>query len=375
MKPELGIYLHIPFCRRKCLYCDFCSFPATSEELRAAYTDALCREMRSYREAARAYTVDTVYIGGGTPSCLSVTETERLLACLYDNFDISAGAEVSSEVNPATADEEKLRVWRGLGINRLSVGVQSFDDGELRALGRLHTAGEAVAFVAAARRAGFENIGLDLMYGIPRQTPESFAATLARAVSLSPTHISAYSLQVEEGTPFFERRDTLDIPDDDANADLYDLCRATLETAGYAQYEISNYAKDGYQCRHNLRYWRMSPYIGMGVAAYSYFEGVRYGHDRDLPAYLASDFASHPAGEPLNAAEREYESVMLGLRLAEGIDDRAFALAFGYTFSEKYGARLAPYAAAGLVKRTEHGYALTPRGMYVSLAILAEILA
>lgn len=375
MKPNLGIYLHIPFCRRKCLYCDFCSFPASTEELRAAYTDALCREVRSYRDAAHAYTVDTVYIGGGTPSCLSVTETERLLACLFENFDISENAEITSEVNPATADEEILRVWHTLGINRLSVGVQSFDDVELRALGRLHTAGEAEAFVAAARRAGFENIGLDLMYGIPGQTMASFSATLSRAVSLAPTHISAYSLQVEEGTPFFELRDTLDIPDDDANADLYDLCRTTLENAGYRQYEISNYARDGHFCRHNMRYWRMSPYIGMGVAAYSCFEGVRYGHDRDLAAYLASDFASRPVGETLTAAAREYESVMLGLRLSDGIDDRAFSSAFGYTFSEKYGARLAPYVAAGLAKQTGHGYALTPRGMYVSLAILAEILA
>lgn len=374
MKPDIGIYIHIPFCRRKCLYCDFCSFTDTDEPLRRRYVDALVRELYAYRERLAPYRVSTVFIGGGTPSLLAAEETERVFDALRSCFDLDADAEITSEVNPATADFEKLVRWRALGINRLSIGVQSFSDAELRALGRLHTADEAQAFYLTARRAGFENIGMDLMYGIPGQTPASLKETLRRMIALAPEHISAYSLQVEEGTPFYDRRETLGLPSDDENADLYDMVTRELTSAGYRHYEISNYAKPGYESRHNLRYWRMSPYIGVGVAAYSYFEGVRYGHDRDLAAYLADDFSRRPAAEPRGEGDTEEEYIMLALRLADGIDDEDFRRAFGVTFTERYGARMAPLAARGLAVETGHGWALTDRGMYVSLAILADLL-
>ena len=374
MKPDIGIYIHIPFCRRKCLYCDFCSFTGIDSATRSRYVDALVRELRSYSTPLAPYTVNTVFIGGGTPSLLAAEETERVFDALRTCFDLAPDAEITSEVNPATADGEKLARWRAAGVNRLSIGVQSFSDTELRALGRLHTADEAEAFYRAARRAGFANIGLDLMYGIPGQTAASLAETLRRAVALAPEHISAYSLQVEEGTPFYDRRETLALPGDDENADLYDLVTHELAGAGYRHYEISNYAKPGYESRHNLRYWRMSPYIGVGVAAYSYFEGARYGHGRDLADYLADDFSRRPPAEPRGDGDTEEEYIMLALRLADGIDDEDFRRTFGVTFTERYGARMAPFVAEGLATRTGRGWALTEHGMYVSLALLAEIL-
>ena len=374
MKPDIGIYIHVPFCRRKCLYCDFCSFTDTDAKTRARYADALVREIRSYHASLAPYRVSTVFIGGGTPSLLTPDETERVFDALRDCFDIAPDAEITSEVNPATADEKKLVRWRNVGINRLSIGVQSFSDAELTALGRLHTADGAEAFFRAARRAGFENIGLDLMYGIPGQTAQSFRETLQRAARLSPEHISAYSLQLEEGTPFYAHRAEFALPDDDGNADLYDLAVHELGAAGYRHYEISNYAKPGYASRHNLRYWRMSPYIGIGVAAYSFFEGERYGHSRDLAAYLADDFTHRPAPEPRLDADAEEEYIMLALRLADGIDDADFCRVFGTTFTQRYGRRMEPFVGRGLAVRTGKGWALTDRGMYVSLAILAEIL-
>ncbi len=372
MSKRVGIYIHIPFCMRKCLYCDFCSFEGSTEAIRASYTDAICRELESYASHLKDYEVDTVYIGGGTPSCLSVSQTEKILSALKQTVVLTPDVEITSEVNPATADIEKLRAWHRLGINRLSIGVQSFDNACLKALGRLHTAEEAEDFIASAREAGFENISLDFMYGIPNQTKEIFKETLRRAVALSPNHISAYSLKIEEGTPFERMRATLSLPDEDAETELYEMCAEILAKAGYRHYEISNYAKAGYESRHNLRYWKMEEYIGVGVAAYSYFSGHRFGCDRDLEAYLLRDFSLHPHifEEP---CERELETVMLGLRLADGIDEVAFRRQFGYGFWEKYGVKLSRYIPCGLVLHDESTTCLTEQGMYVSLGILAEL--
>ncbi len=372
---KVGIYVHIPFCARKCPYCDFCSFEGSSAEEREAYTAALCREIASYREALADYTADTVYFGGGTPSMLAAEQTERVLRAICSAVPLAPDAEITSEVNPATADAEKLRAWRGMGINRLSVGVQSFCDTELAALGRLHTAGQAQDFLSLAGTCGFDNVSLDLMYAIPTETPETLGTTLSRAIETGVKHISAYSLKIEDGTPFAAMRRKLILPDEDAEADLYAQCIDTLAQAGYRHYEISNYALPGYECRHNLRYWRMEEYIGVGVAAYSFFDGKRYGCDRDLAAYLHRDFTKPPiSGTPLTPAQREYETVMLALRLREGIEEEAFRRAFGYGFFEKYGRRLAPFLTHGLAARDGTRTYLTDRGLYVSLGVLAEIL-
>ncbi len=373
MSKHIGIYIHIPFCRRKCLYCDFCSFEDSTPEVRRAYVDALCREMQAYAPRLTDYVADTVYIGGGTPSCLAAEETERILRTLSSCVRLAEGAEVTSEVNPATADREMLRAWRAAGINRISVGVQSFSDEELAALGRLHTAKEAEAFISTARESGFENISLDLMYGIPKQTPESFRESLARAVRLAPMHISAYSLKVEEGTPFAGMRSMLALPNEDSEVALYEMCVSELADAGYRHYEISNYARAGYESRHNLRYWQMEEYLGLGLAAYSYFGGVRFGRDRNLKAYLTRDFETC-MGVKEEPTEPELETIMLGLRLADGIDEESFRARFGYGFREKYGTRLEPLAEHGLVVFDADRTRLTDSGMYVSLGVLCEIL-
>ncbi len=372
MSKQVGIYIHIPFCERKCLYCDFCSYEGTTAAHRVAYVDALCREITAYAPRLVGYEADTVYIGGGTPSMLTCEETKRILSTLRSVVPFSAHAEVTSEVNPATADAEKLRAWQRMGINRLSIGVQSFQDAELRALGRLHTADEAEAFIRTARDVGFDNLSIDLMYGIPGETPESFRNTLDRAVTLSPDHISAYSLKVEEGTPFARMREQLTLPDEDTEVSLYEMCVSVLGGAGYRHYEISNYARAGYESRHNLRYWQMRDYIGFGLAAYSCFEGKRFGRDRDMDAYLSRDFRVDMGvkAEPMDV---ELETVMLGLRLADGIREEDFRQRFGYGFWEKYGERMQPFVTHGLAVHDGEKTYLTDSGMYVSLGILAEI--
>lgn len=375
MKPDgIGLYLHVPFCRRKCGYCDFCSFPDTTPAVRDAYADALIREMRAYAPLTRDVTVDTVFFGGGTPTMLTRGQFARLLAGIRESFCLSPGAEITCEANPAAADLSLVADLRELGVNRLSVGVQSFSDPELAALGRLHTAAEAYRFLSGLRGAGYDRFSLDLMYAIPGQTPESWQHTLTTALSLSPPHLSAYSLKVEEGTPFFARRDALNLPDADGDADLYDACVARLTAAGYNHYEISNYAAPGCECRHNLHYWREEPYIGLGVAAHSFFGGYRYGCDRDLAAYLRREFHPAPHGEAILPATKEYEAVMLGLRLREGIREDRFRARFGHGFREIYGARLAPLIPAGLVQSDDDATRLTDRGMYVILSVLDRIL-
>ena len=374
MSKRVGIYIHVPFCLRKCHYCDFCSFVGVGEGVRRAYATALCEELRAYRPYAAGYEVDTVYFGGGTPSLLAAEDMARVLGAIREVFSVREDAEITAEVNPKTADRELLSRWRELGICRLSIGVQSFDDGELSALGRLHTAREAEELFSLARKTGFENVTIDLMYAIPTQTRESFRRTLRRAIALRPDHISAYGLKIEEGTPFAERVEELHLPDGDAEADLYMDCVRILGEAGYRHYEISNYALPGRESRHNLRYWQMGEYIGIGVAAHSYFDGRRYGHSRDLAAYLSCPRPTLDTQEKQTEEEREYETVMLALRTADGIDERVFRAAFGYGFREKYAARLAPLAEAGLVLYEGEHTRLSDGAMYVCLAVLGHLL-
>ena len=280
MRDGFGVYLHVPFCLSKCPYCDFCSFPGSSEEDRERYVTAVLREIQERDFPRRSAT--SVFFGGGTPSLLSLNQFDRLISALSGRYSVAPDAEMTFEMNPATADREKLRSLRALGFNRVSIGCQSTSDEELAALGRAHTAEGFFRAYEDALAAGFRNINIDLMYGIPRQTAESFAKTLNTVVSLSPTHISAYGLIVEEGTPFYDRRASLGLPGDDAEADLYDLAFRTLADAGFSHYEISNYARPGYECRHNLLYWRQGEYAAYGLSASSHIGGVRETNTRDL---------------------------------------------------------------------------------------------
>lgn len=369
----LGLYLHIPFCIAKCAYCDFCSFPADNGT-RRRYVKALLCETGAQAKDFHGRTVDTVFFGGGTPTLLSPDELCALLDGIRAHFALAGDAEITVECNPKTADLSAFRILREGGFNRLSIGMQSANDNELAALGRAHRHADLLRAVADAKEAGFDNINLDLMFGIPHQTKESFAHTLDEVISLTPTHLSVYSLQIEEGTPFYQNRASLPLPSEEEEGEMAHMLHARLKAAGYARYEISNYAKEGRECRHNLRYWQMGDYLGLGIAAHSLVGNRRFYNREDFRAYLEDPLSMREEEEELSVASREFEYVMLGLRLACGIEETAFRATFGYGFHEKYEKRLLPYLSAGFAAFDGTRTRLTDRGMAVSNAILAEIL-
>jgi len=370
-KPALGLYIHIPFCKAKCAYCDFYSL-AHSEEKMDAYMAALLGHLEEVAPRAAGMQVDTVYFGGGTPSYLGAARLCRILQTVLRRYDVARDAEITLEANPDSAgDWKELRKLRRAGFNRLSLGVQSTDDALLRRIGRVHTYEQVQQAVMAARKAKFTNLSLDLIYGLPGQTMEDWQRTLADAVALGPEHLSCYGLKLEEGTPLWQQRQTLTLPDDDAQADMYLYTVAALGEMGYEQYEISNFAKSGKESRHNLKYWRMEEYAGFGPGAHSDFGGVRYGYVRDIDSYIAGRLVLSES-ETDSTLARDYEYVMLSLRTAAGIDRQ--------TFEKRYRQRFQPmetlfeqYEKAGLASRTEGGWRLTPRGFLVSNSIIAAL--
>ena len=370
-KPALGLYIHIPFCKAKCAYCDFYSL-AHSEEKMDAYMAALLRHLEEVAPRAAGMQVDTVYFGGGTPSYLGAARLCRILQTVLRRYDVARDAEITLEANPDSAgDWKELRKLRRAGFNRLSLGVQSTDDALLRRIGRVHTYEQVQQAVMAARKAKFTNLSLDLIYGLPGQSMEDWQRTLADAVALGPEHLSCYGLKLEEGTPLWQQRQTLTLPDDDAQADMYLYTVAALGEMGYEQYEISNFAKSGKESRHNLKYWRMEEYAGFGPGAHSDFGGVRYGYVRDIDSYIAGRLVLSES-ETDSTLARDYEYVMLSLRTAAGIDRQ--------TFEKRYRQRFQPmetlfeqYEKAGLASRTEGGWRLTPRGFLVSNSIIAAL--
>ena len=368
--PTLGVYVHLPFCKKRCAYCDFCSSVGREDDI-PAYVDAVIREIAARPAPGRR--VDTVYLGGGTPSLLPPSELERLLSALARGYSFDKDPELTLEVNPGTVDRCRLSELHSLGVNRLSMGVQSLSDRALSVLGRLHTADGARRAYADARDAGVENISLDLMTGLPGETPEELSETVSGFLSLAPEHISAYSLMLEEGTPLFSSPLRETVPGEDASADAIERTAEALAAGGYRRYEISNYARPGLESRHNLRYWRGEEYVGLGVAAYSYFEGVRFGAPRDLDGYLAGRPLPRVDLEVITPSERERETVMLSLRLAEGIDRAAYRRDFGRDPSELFSSVTSRYREFFTV--TDTAIALTGRGMSVSNALIAECLS
>ena len=370
-KPALGLYIHIPFCKAKCAYCDFYSL-AHSEEKMDAYTAALLRHLEEVAPRAAGMQVDTVYFGGGTPSYLGTARLIRILQTVQRRYDVTRDAEITLEANPDSAgDWRALRRLRRAGFNRLSLGVQSTDDELLRRIGRIHTYEQVQQAVTAARKAKLTNLSLDLIYGLPGQTMEDWQRTLADAVALGPEHLSCYGLKLEEGTPLWQQRQALTLPDDDAQAEMYLYTVAALSEAGYGQYEISNFARAGRESRHNLKYWRMQEYAGFGPGAHSDFGGVRYGYVRDLDAYIAGRLVLAEA-ETDGTLARDFEYVMLSLRTAEGIDRRTFENRYRQRF-EAMERLFVQYEQAGLAQRTEGGWRLTPRGFLVSNSIIVAL--
>ena len=339
-----------------------------------AYTKALIEEIEAFSPKARGYTVDTVFFGGGTPTIMPLFDIEAILEAVRRCFCFHPEAEITLEANPASAEKEKLSLLRALGFNRISVGVQSFLDEELKALGRVHTAAQAKVFLKDVREAGFQNVNIDLMYGIPHQTPESFQKTLREALSYSPEHISAYSLIIEEGTPFFEQCDTLPLPSEDEEVLLHsELCKI-LAGAGYRHYEISNFARDGYASRHNLRYWRCEEYLGFGAAAYSFFKGARYGNVRDVGKYMKDPTHAVFEKEILSEEALAYEYIMLHLRTSEGLSLDTYERRFGVKLKQRYKEEISRFRALGWVKDSEEYLSLTEEGMRFSNTVLVAFM-
>ncbi len=381
-KKRLGLYVHIPFCKSKCAYCDFNSAIPENAEIMSQYVSAVISHMESYKMIAGEYEVDSVFIGGGTPTALPEAELLRLIRAIKKIFSITKRAEFTVEANPATVNLRLLRRLRRLGVNRISFGMQSADNRELKALSRAHTRQEFLESYRMARAAKIENINIDVMFGIPYQTYDSLLKTLGFVTRLNPEHISLYNLKIEPGTPFFENRKAISevTADEDTEFAMYTGAIEFLASRGYAQYEISNFAAPGYKCLHNMKYWNCDEYLGFGVSAHSFFNGNRFAFIPDIRKYIPAveDMSSNipitSEIESLERRERMGEYIMLRFRLNEGLDPLQFASRFGASFEQLYGAKVNKYIQNGYIEKRAGAYCLTPAGMFVSNYILSDIL-
>lgn len=350
-KEELSLYIHIPFCVRKCGYCDFLSAPA-DEKARDRYVQALLMEIERYRGTETAdRKIKTLYIGGGTPSILSVNQLDCIIQKIKCTFNFCDDIEASMEMNPGTASKEKCRALYQMGINRLSIGLQSTNDMELKTLGRIHSYEDFLNTYTWCREAGFQNINVDLMAALPYQTVESYTTGLRKIIRLAPEHISAYSLILEEGTPFYQKYNSgcYPLPDEEQERLMYRETEQILAQAGYERYEISNYAKKGYACRHNLVYWQGGDYLGLGLGSSSYMDGVRFHNTTDLNTYV-NQGAYVEDREELSVQAKMEEFMFLGLRVMAGVSGTEFEKRFGKTMEDVYGDVLRKHEEEGLLR-------------------------
>ena len=384
-KKELELYIHIPFCVKKCSYCDFLSAPST-EQTREDYMAALFAEIGGRAGDYGDRIVTSIFIGGGTPSLLSGESIRQLMECIREHFVLAEDVEITMEVNPGTATAQKLREFYAVGINRLSIGMQSAQAQELKLLGRIHDLDGFCQVYREAVEAGFANINVDVMSGLPGQTLASYLDTLKKVLHLEPVpqHISAYSLIVEEGTPFaaMAERGELPLPEEDTERAMYEETIRTLAKYGFHRYEISNYARDGYECRHNTGYWIRRDYLGFGIGAASLIDNVRFRNGRDLSTYLAHPLDCREEEQTLTTQEQMEETMFLGLRLTRGVSCRQFEKQYGKSMEEVYGEVIARNVSDGLLeitgkKDTEKGeyfLALTERGLDLSNYVMAQFL-
>ena len=396
MKRNLSLYIHIPFCVQKCLYCDFLSFDDVLYAKQLQYMDALRTELRLYQPYADRYTVKTIFIGGGTPSTMDESLIEALLTQVRSVFRVDRFAEITIEANPGTLKYTDLLAYQSYGINRLSIGLQSADDEMLKMLGRIHNFDQFVAGYTSARRAGFRNINVDVMSGIPGQDMHSYVDTLTRVMEYRPEHISAYSLQVEEGTKLAEDENLLGmLPEEETDRRMYAMTKKILRTNGYERYEFSNYCQPGYECRHNIVYWTGGEYIGFGLGASSLFKGERFSNLRDLEQYLELMGEAAKLMTPEQDAIRLYDAVaerlrrdrsamyvdrrmeefmFLGLRMIRGVSRTEFKERFNRDMFDIYGAVINRYVDDGFLRLEEDRVALTDAGIDVSNIILADFI-
>lgn len=380
-KKELEIYIHIPFCVKKCNYCDFLSFPET-EKVKDAYMEALNHEIRKKSERYQDFFVSSVFIGGGTPTVVKPQWIYDTMKTLEECFEISQKAEITMELNPQTLQQDALKIYGQAGITRLSIGLQSADNNQLKCLGRIHTYEQFLDTYEKVRMAGFVNVNIDLISGLPGQSVESWENTLKKVLALKPPpeHISAYSLIVEEGTPFYASYEAgeLKLPEEEAERQMYQITEKILRDYGYKRYEISNYGKEGKECVHNIGYWQRKNYVGFGIGAASMVENMRFSNDTDLNAYLENPCNCEINNQALSKAEQIEETMFLGLRMTEGVSDTVFKNRFGSSVREIYGAVLEKHVKNGLLefyeKDGESFIRLTDSGMDVSNYVMADFM-
>ncbi len=376
-KTSLGLYIHVPFCRSKCQYCDFYSLATKEDKLFDGYLDAVCDHIKEAGELAPGYKVDTIYFGGGTPTFFGADGMAIILTTIRRNFDVDNAAEITFEANPDSISDRLLHRLRAEGFNRVSLGVQSDDDEMLKKLGRPHTYAQAVAAYQKIRKAGFKNVSIDLMYGLPGQDLMDWQETLDNVMRLMPEHISCYALKVEEGTPFYEYRDMLNLPDDDTQAEMYLTAVEALRSRGFRQYEISNFARKGLVSKHNMRYWTGGEYLGFGPAASSDFAGKRFTLKRDLQAYISGirdggDIMEEMEEIPMR--ERAGEYLMLRLRTSQGIEEQEYEKLFLLPFAPLEDV-LEKQRRLFHATQTDSGrWVLTPKGFLVSNDIITDLL-
>ena len=375
---QKGIYIHIPFCISKCIYCDFCSAPA-DEGIKEKYVSALCREIRQagieMEQKGESRTASTVFFGGGTPSILRSSQIVEIMNAVREAFRLTGDVEITMECNPGTLTKEKLRTYRYVGVNRLSIGLQSTNNRDLKKLGRIHTYEQFEESYIDARLAGFNNINVDIMSAIPGQTPEKYAENLRRVVALKTEHISAYSLIVEENTPLYDmvgRTHGSILPTEEDDRRMYAMTKEILGEAGYNRYEISNYAKPGYECRHNCFYWNRTEYLGFGLAAASLSGNRRYTNTSDMDSYLADPIHNHADEQILTAEDEMEEYMFLGLRMMKGVDKAEFTYLFGKDYDEVYGDITRRHIEQGLMAADGSRLYLTDMGIDISNTVMAD---
>ena len=379
-KKKTGVYIHIPFCVKKCRYCDFLSF-AADESVKKEYTEALCREIRGCREEMKR--ADSVFIGGGTPSVLSADQTERIMYTVRENIELTPDCEITAEINPGTMNREKARIYRSCGINRISMGVQSLDDGLLERLGRIHRKSEVYETFYLLREEGFGNINTDLMFSLPGQSIDLWEETLEGILDLKPEHVSFYGLMIEEGTPFYDelKAGTLTETEDEKDRLMYRRALARLKSAGYRQYEISNAAVPGRESVHNLKYWFMEDYIGFGLGAHSFEKGVRYCNTGDMEEYL-SIYRKIPGDREKccsiinrnTVKDNAEEFIFTGLRKTEGILKADFKKITGMSIEAVYSGEIRKMSEEGLLRDTGDSICLTERGTDFSNYVMREFI-
>lgn len=377
MSGGMELYLHMPFCVRKCAYCDFLSFPSGAKTQRM-YAKRLMEDIGVMGKRYGEIPVETIFIGGGTPSVPDSGLIVEIMEHVRHAFHVADGAEISMEANPGTVTREKLTDYRKAGINRLSFGLQSANDRELKLLGRIHTWAEFLESFTLARECGFANLNIDLMSALPGQTCESWKETLSRVTDLDPEHISAYSLIIEEGTPFDERYGSEEgrklLPDEDSEREMYHETKRFLKDCGYERYEISNYAKPGRECRHNIGYWTGVPYLGLGLGASSYLDGCRFTVNPDMKQYLEEKPGMFADIEKLTKKDMEEEFFYVGLRMTAGVSLSEFERRFGISAKEVYPGLMETFVKEKAARFEGDRFVLTDYGLDVSNYIMAQFL-